>query len=112
MTTASSDIYDVSFVEKERARINKELARIEKMHTAYVTKSTSFKGMIGLRVRQLRKEKNMKQHDFYEYGVDEKIISLIECGGEVGLIRLEKVIRALKVSPADFFSHDIFKTLL
>lgn len=63
-----------------------------------------------LRIKTLRTEKGMSQEALaFDADIDKKYLSDIECGKRNFSIQtLEKIIMALNVSVAEFYSSDVF----
>jgi transcriptional regulator with XRE-family HTH domain len=70
------------------------------------------KTIIGLRISQLRKAKNLSQEKFsYEAEIERTYLSHIEKGRKnISMSTLQRIITALDVSAHDFFSDEAFKS--
>lgn len=68
------------------------------------------KEKIGLRLRELRKQKGLSQEKFaFECELDRTYIASIEQGKRnVSIANIEKIAKALNMSVYDFFKTDIF----
>lgn len=66
---------------------------------------------VGQRIRELRKKKNLSQEALaYEAEVDRTYVTDVENGRRnVSIIIMERLIKALKISIAEFFNSKEFK---
>jgi transcriptional regulator with XRE-family HTH domain len=79
-------------------------------HKIYL--SMDLKQRIGLRIKILRKEKNLKQEDLaWQSNVDRTYMNHVETGKRnVTVASLEKiVVSGLQISLAEFFNDELFK---
>lgn len=69
------------------------------------------KSKIGLRIKQLRKDKGVSQEALALLAdLDRTYINSVENGKRnISIVNIEKIAIALKVSLADFFNHETFK---
>jgi transcriptional regulator with XRE-family HTH domain len=69
--------------------------------------------IVGERIAHLRKEKKISQQKFsYEANIERTYLTHIEKGRKnISLSTLEKIIKALEVSPVEFFNNDSFSSL-
>lgn len=69
------------------------------------------KVIIGLRISQLRKAKNLSQEKFsYEAEIERTYLSHIEKGRKnISVSTLQRIVAALDVSIQEFFSDEVFK---
>jgi transcriptional regulator with XRE-family HTH domain len=70
-----------------------------------------FQDKVGLRIAQLRNDKNLSQQKLaYEANIERTHLTHIEKGRKnISLSTLDKLINALDIKPKDFFDSDIFK---
>ena len=68
------------------------------------------KAKIGLRIKSLRLDANLSQEDLaLKAGIDRTYINSVENGKRnISIININKIIKALDTSLADFFNSDIF----
>jgi transcriptional regulator with XRE-family HTH domain len=69
--------------------------------------------LVGARIAHLRKEKKISQQKFsYEANIERTYLTHIEKGRKnISLSTLEKIIKALEVSPLEFFNNGSFSNL-
>lgn len=69
------------------------------------------KEKIGIRLRELRKQKNLSQEKFaFECELDRTYIASIEQGKRnVSIANIEKIAKSLDMSVYEFFNSDIFQ---
>jgi len=67
--------------------------------------------LIGQRLREVRKEKGLRQEDMEKYGVNYKYYQRVENGKvNLTLATIEKLARALEIEPADLFTLPLSKS--
>ena len=68
------------------------------------------KSKIGIRIKELRQEKNMSQKDLaYSSDLDRSYIASVEKGQRnISIVNIEKISIALGVSLSKFFKHERF----
>jgi len=74
--------------------------------------SMDIKEKIGLRLRDLRKEKGLSQEKFaFECNLDRTYITSIELGKRnVSIVNIEKIAEALNISVEEFFNSTLFQS--
>lgn len=69
------------------------------------------KEKIGIRLRELRKQKGLSQEKFaFECELDRTYIASIEQGKRnVSIVNIQKIAKALDISVYEFFKSDLFQ---
>lgn len=96
--------FDNGYIE----RLTRQLKTAERMEKQRIIQLNSFSGKCGLRIRQLRLERKMLQRDFEDIGLSANIFCPLEKGEGLGIHRLEAIMNYLKITPKEFFNHEIF----
>lgn len=83
---------------------------------AFIKEFTNFVSMeienkIGLRIRELRKERNISQQELsYQSDTDRTYLTQVENGKRnISIKNLFRITNALKISIKEFFNHETFE---